>query len=434
MTDYITLTKNKLSNKTENVLWPTALADNAFYGLTGEVIRAIEPHSEADPAALLLNFLVAFGSIVGDRPHFCVEADRHTMKLFGVLVGETSKARKGTSWGHLRNIFGAIDEDWKKTIQTGLSSGEGLIWAVRDEIVKKQPVRQGGHTTGYEEIIVDPGIKDKRLLVVEAEFASTLRVIGREGNTLSAIIRNAWDTGDLQSLTKNSIARATGTHISIIGHITREELLRYLTNTEAANGFGNRFIWFCVRRSKTLPFGSRITEVNFTQLINKIGEVVNFARQTDEINWSEEAKPLWQEIYPDLSEGKPGLVGAISARAEAYVTRLACIYALLDKSNLILPQHLLAAIAIWDYAQASVEYIFQGRTGDPLANEILSALNNHIEGMTRTDISDYFGRHRSSEQISTALDVLENMGRARKEIATTEGRNKELWFTESQTT
>jgi len=137
--------------------WPKPLADRAFHGVAGEVVKAIEPHSEADPVALLVGFLTAFGSVVGDRSHFKVEADLHPMRLFCVLVGETSKARKGTSWAYIRNLFGSIDEDWKQTIQSGLSSGEGLIWAVRDEIIKSQPVKEKGRVVGSEDVVVDQG-------------------------------------------------------------------------------------------------------------------------------------------------------------------------------------------------------------------------------------------------------------------------------------
>ena len=96
-----------------------------------------------------------------------------------------------------------------------------MIWAVRDEISKQEPIRKGGRITGYQEVVVDHGIEDKRLLVLEAEFASPLRVLGREGNILSAVIREGWDTGDLRTLTKNSAAKATGAHITILGHITK---------------------------------------------------------------------------------------------------------------------------------------------------------------------------------------------------------------------
>ncbi|MEE8114639.1 MAG: hypothetical protein V3T23_09820, partial [Nitrososphaerales archaeon] len=34
--------------------WPQPLSKDAFHGLTGEIVRTIEPHTEADPAALMI--------------------------------------------------------------------------------------------------------------------------------------------------------------------------------------------------------------------------------------------------------------------------------------------------------------------------------------------------------------------------------------------
>ena len=81
-----------------DTMWPNPLSEDAFHGLAGDVVRTLEPHTEADPAALLLQFLVAVGSVIDRGPHFRAEADRHALNLFVVLVGETSKARKGSSW------------------------------------------------------------------------------------------------------------------------------------------------------------------------------------------------------------------------------------------------------------------------------------------------------------------------------------------------
>ena len=95
----------------------------------------------------------------------------------------------------------------------------------------------GNKRTGeYEEVVVEPGVEDKRLLVLEAEFASVPRVLGREGSTLSAQIRQAWDSGDVRTMVKNSPARATGSHISMIGHVTRAELRRYCQECGAVLG------------------------------------------------------------------------------------------------------------------------------------------------------------------------------------------------------
>lgn len=410
-----------------DIHWPSAPDKSIYYGLAGEVINLITPQSESDPIALLINFIIAFGSLVGKKAHFKVEADLHSMNMFGVLVGETSKARKGTSWSYIKNIFGAIDSEWKGNVQTGLSSGEGLIWAVRNEITKTKPIKVGGKIVNYEDEIVDSGVADKRLLVVEPEFASTLRVLGRDGNTLSAIIRNAWDTGDLQSLTKNSIAKATGAHISIIGHITKDELLKYLTSNEAGNGFGNRFLWICVKRSKILPFGGKIQDVNFAPVVEKLIEVIRFVQnEVDEIKWADETRPIWEFVYPKLSEGKLGLVDSITARAEAYVTRIACIYALLDKSDLIKPIHLKSALALWDYAEYSAKYIFKDMTGVGTADDIMRVLSGSPIGMSRTEISEFFGKHKSSAELSNAIDILIGLGCVKKETISTEGRSKEI--------
>lgn len=417
--------------ESEPTAWPAKVNDKALYGLAGDIVKTIEPHTEADPIAILFQLLVAFGNIVGLNPHFAVEADRHGCNLFIALVGETAKGRKGTSWGYIKRLFSEINADWLiNNIAHGLSSGEGLIWAVRDAIVKKEPIKdkKSGEVTGYREYLEDEGVEDKRLLVFESEFASTLRVLSRDGNTLSAVIRNSWDSGNLRTLTKNSPAKATGAHISIIGHITKNELLRYLSSTETANGFANRFLWVCAKRSKVLPEGGHIDEVDFRPIIERLKTAIESAKKVGVIKRDEEARGIWCEVYENLSEGKPGLRGAVIARAEAQVMRLACLYALLDCSNVIKKQHLLAALALWDYSEASSSYIFGDSLGDPIADRIIQALIERKQGLTRTEISFLFKNNKGAAAINSALLLLEKTHLARKVIEKTEGRSIERWL------
>jgi hypothetical protein len=63
----------------------------ALHGIAGAVVRTVTPHIEADPAAILLQFLAAFGNLVAPAPHCMVESTRHGLNLFVVLVGESSK-------------------------------------------------------------------------------------------------------------------------------------------------------------------------------------------------------------------------------------------------------------------------------------------------------------------------------------------------------
>ena len=117
----------------QNDTWPT-IDDAAYYGLTGDVVRTIEPHTEADPVAILIQLLAYFGNIVGRNPHYPVEGDCHRANIYAVLVGDTSKARKGTSAGRVRSVVRYADQKWTDdNVTGGLSSGEGLIYAVRDE-------------------------------------------------------------------------------------------------------------------------------------------------------------------------------------------------------------------------------------------------------------------------------------------------------------
>ena len=407
--------------------WPLPIGKEAYHGPAGELVNAIGPHSESDPVALLSQILTEAGNVISKNAHFRVEADYHSFNLFMVLVGETAKGRKGTSTGYM-NLFRRIDLDWyEQCITTGLSSGEGLIWAVRNEILKHEPIRENGHITGYQEVVVDPGVEDKRLMVLEPEFSKTLRVMARDGNTLSPTIRQAWDSGDLRTMTKNSPAKATGAHISIIGHTTRWDLKRYLDQSDMANGFANRFLWLCVKRSKILPHGGRLRERDLEPILGKLKQAVEFGKTAGEIKRDRPAGKLWEEVYPMLSQGKPGLFGAVISRAEAQVMRLACIYAVLDKTNRIRPEHLRAAMAVWKYSEDSARYIFGDSTGNTLADRILEGLRNSPEGLTRTEMNDLFGRNVVSEKIDAALYFLRDQTLISLSRKGTGGRPVERW-------
>ena len=320
--------------------WPKPLAQEAFHGPAGEFIRIVLPHTEADPAALLGQFLATFGSVIGRTCYFQVEQSKHFLVLYVVIVGRTSTARKGTSWGHVRRTFAKVDPQWAdQCLKSGLSSGEGLIFAVRDDGLKPEPVRKGGKVIRYEEVAV-PGVKDKRLLVVEEEFSSPLRVMSRDGNILSPTLRNAWDSGRLNTLTKHDPVQATGAHISLIGHTTAMDLSKYLDSNEAGNGYGNRHLFICVDRSKSLPLGGDLKDSDLEPLIAELRLAVDGARGAADcgygrLTFDDPARDLWCEVYSELSAAKPQLLGAMTARAPAQVVRLACIYALLDQVWLI---------------------------------------------------------------------------------------------------
>ncbi|MBL9113716.1 MAG: hypothetical protein JNJ83_01820 [Verrucomicrobiaceae bacterium] len=413
--------------------FPASLRPEAFHGVAGQIVRMIEPHTEADPAALLVQFLAAIGNIVGRNVWIRADGARHHLNLFATVVGSTSKGRKGTSWSQIERIVGELDEVWTKDrITNGFSSGEGLIDEVRDPVVERKPAKgplaKPGET---EEIIKDNGVADKRLMVVEGEFVNALKVMDRLGNTLSPVIRQAWDGRTLNTMVKNSKSRCAAPHITIVGHITREELLSSLGRTEIANGFANRFLWVAAKRSKILPEGGDIDTVDFGRVINCLRSVIDFAQTVGEVRRAEVTRELWHADYIQLSEGKPGMVGSITGRAEAQVMRLSVLYAVLDRSKVILPVHHHAAMAVWKYCEDTVRWLFGNRTGDKNADKILSALRNGRDaGLSRTDISvDVFARNLPAHDLHEALQKLAEFDFAHKRrVPTRTGATEERWF------
>jgi hypothetical protein len=400
----------------------------AFYGLAGDFVRIVAPESEADPAALLVLFLVGAGNLIGRNVYWTAGA-RHYSNLFVVLIGKTGDGRKGSAWEPAKRLFRFVDEQWVKNSGGGLSSGEGLIAAVADPTMKHQAITEKGTAkiTGYQDVEIDPGVSDKRLLVIEPEFSSVLKSSERQQNTLNEIIRQAWESGDLQTRTKHAPMKATGAHISIIGNITPEELLRSLDATDRANGFANRFLWLVVKRSQFLPRGGNLQDCDLDPIADRLREVIRAAQQSREIYFDETAGEAWDQSYRTLCVVRPGLVGAILCRAEAQTRRLAALYAVLDGSPTIKAVHLDAALALWDYCESSVNLIFGDRTGDPDTDAILAALRTTSEGLTRTDISHRFSRHLTAARIERALNALRVARLATPNKRATDGRSSEVW-------
>lgn len=408
--------------------WPE-LAPPAFVGLPGELVRIVSPHTEADPAALLVVTLAMAGSAIGRGPAFTVGADSHHTNLFTVLVGPTGTGRKGTAHAEVRRALAEADPDWARDCMTnGLSSGEGLIHAVRDALEVQEPIKEKGRVVDYQVVVKDPGVSDKRLFVTEAEFASVLRVGRRDGSTLSPTLRQAWDTGDLRVMTKQSPERATGAHISIVGHITPEELVREMSGTDLANGLANRFLFVASRRARVLPFGGQVDPMALAGLTRSFERALAKARTCGVVTWDQAAAARWGQVFEALTSERPGLAGAVVARGAPQVIRLAMIYALLDERCTIGRLHLEAALAVWDYCVETATLVFGTRVGDRLADYLLTFFRESGEaGVTRTEIRDALGRHKAADEIDAALEVLVRYGLADRRMEPTNGRPVERW-------
>jgi hypothetical protein len=304
-----------------------SLSETALYGLAGLAVRSLGQHTEADPAAILLQFLAAFGNAAGPAPHYMAGSARHGLNLFVVLVGDSNKSRKGSSWRHISNLFNEADPGWvARRVTVARPTAYRILHALRDE---------------------QPRI-DRRLFLLAEEFASVLHLLGHNSGQLSPLLRSAWDGGDLYAHNGTHFIRATNAHISMVAQITPSELAHHLTRSEAHSEFANRCLWTNVGPS--LPGGGSLPEHKLSAVAGELRSALHWTQGQGELFFrrTEAAGQLWREHYPVLSQG----------RAEAQVLRLSAIYAALDRSAFIEPAHLEAALAVWDYCQASARLFF----------------------------------------------------------------------------
>lgn len=396
--------------------WPT-LNPQALHGLAGEIVEAMQPYTEADPVALLVTLLTCFGNAIGRSPRYAIEGDYHFANLFAVLVGKSGKGRKRVAEKRITSLW-ADDDAWKKDCHAeGLASGEGLIWHIRDGAEKTVATKENGKITGWSKQLdeAEPGVFDKRLLVIEEEFAKVLGVMQRQGNTLSPLIRQAWDSGNLRSMVKHDPTKCTGGHISIMGHITSEELLRTLDDTDAFNGFANRFLWCLVKRSQLLPDGGQGFGIIAHTLSKRLTHAVAVASAIGDMHRNSEAQALWHDLYCGaLSAEHDGVYGSVVGRGEAQTLRLSMLYALLDGSAIITAEHLGAAYALWCYCDDSARIIY-GEVQDSPEAKIGLKLLEHIKakpGINLKALHGSLGNHVDKELLARSLAWLRDKGKA----------------------
>jgi len=368
--------------------------------LAGEFLALVEPESEADPSALLTTFLAEFGALVGSGPYALADGAHHGARVWVLIVGATSKARKGSSWAQARRVLLAADLKFAtERVLSGFGSGEALVDSVA-------------------------GDEDSRLLIVEPEFARVLGVSKRDGSTLAPLLRQAWDGGRLAVRSRAGTSVADGAHITVVAHIVRAELLAKQSESDTLGGSLNRFLIVGARRSKLLPSGGNLDDRLVADFGRKVAYVATQARPAGLVRRTMDAEVYWADLYEALAADEPGgLLGAVIARDAAQILRLSLTYALLDGKRQIDIPHIQAAQAVWDYCRASAAGIFGERTGDATADTILSELQAHgNEGLTGTQVRDLFDRHAKKDQLERATALLVERGIAIKATKATHGR------------
>ena len=415
------ITQEARSGKQENdgpsLLAPPVMAQEGFPDLVRAIVTAACANSEAHPVAVAANVMGLFCCAVGRVAFQRIGDGKVHARPFLLVIGKSGKARKGTAELTPREVARRADGILRKRHNSkdrlrihagGLSTGEGVGYAIRDPRQPDEKTGKGG----------DVGVNDKRLMVIESEFANVLAQAKREGNILSPTVRNLFDGRDIEPLTKTSQLTATSPHVVIIGHITGHELREKSTENDAANGLLNRFMMLHVHRPKLVALPEPTAESVLNELAERLADSIDYATKGDphhnnshEITLSDEAKEFWCELYPQISRERDGKAGSLMARSEVYARLLAMVFCLMDRRSEIEPCDLQAAVAWVEYWQQSITYVFlTGEDEEELDTFTLSvlALVNTRPGIKLSELQDHWNRKRIPE-VRASLETLLNM-------------------------
>lgn len=365
--------------------WPAEPSADAYHGVLGEIVEAVVPHTEADPVALLGSLLATAGACMGHWKTI-YQGSAQAANLFVVLVGDSATGRKGTAGSIVRDVMTAAYPEWQQLVVAGLGSGEGLI----------------AHLKRKEET-------EHRAVVLESEFGRLLTVMDREGSTLSPVIRDAWDGSPMGRFLAREQSLVTWHHVGVVAHVTPVELRSKLTSNDAANGFGNRFLWLAVHRTKLVPFPESPKDL-IAPFAEDLRLAIESAQVPGDVPWSARARDRWEWLYATLTvRPRHGLLGAMVARMEAQISRLALLYALLDRSDTVDLPHLAAAEALWSYAERSVAYVFGPSTGNRNADVLRDYLG---DGPLEWEQAKKAIGVRHAADLREAVDLLVGIGEA----------------------
>lgn len=359
-------------------------------GLLGQITKAVDPYSEHDPVAFFMELMTMFGCSLNRNPHYLLGKTPHYTNLFVCIVGDTAEGRKGTAHGYAKDIFKRIDPDFvQKRMPASLASGEGLVNMVRDGKTK---------TKGEEVIVLDEGVTDKRLLVIDEEFAArTLIAMNREGSSLAGVLRSSWDGPDtLDVPTKMNSIMATKPHIGMIGHATPIELMATLRPEHVAGGSANRFLWFMVHRSKQIDsVDVDPPEQVLLPLVNKLMRAKDFAVKRGRMYVSEDAHKTFQDIrreYESAHTDDTGQQRHFIGRGMPQIMRMAMILALVEMEEVIQTPHLEQAYGLFNFSRTSVDYILDTEQLVLNSDEQKLFYMLEIEGaLSQSDIKDKLG-------------------------------------------
>lgn len=392
----------------DSIIAPPKPTPGMFYGFSGKIGKIAAHNTDINPVAASVVFLSFFGACVGRDTFFSFGNERHHARIFTAHVGRTAIGRKGSSQHLVLKVAEQIDAREPNLLcpihSGGLSTKEGLAKHLHD---------------GYGEIAA---IKDKRLWVKEDEFFSVLKKIKQPESTLDLGLCCLWDGRSISPMALSNKISVKEPHVGIHANITDFQIKSGLTIYEAQSGLANRFIFIWAEKTCSMARPQATDSHIIDSLADELIEIVKFAKggypeskDNIEMHFSDAAWDYWESIYSQLDSitNNPFIDGLLQ-RKPVQTLRFSMLFALADRTHVIEPRHLEAALAWMNYYIDSVKFIFQDKVGNPKqveirnnAEKIINFLSLRPDGSTTTELNnDCFNKNSSGSEISKALMFL----------------------------
>jgi hypothetical protein len=344
---------------------PAPDIDAMLSGIIGEIARAAAEGKEVHPVAVAAAAMSWLSAEIGPDIYLPIGDTIHHVNLYTLHIGRSARGGKGESLGLVNRIRNRIAHDREDhplgQVHTGgLSSREGLAGAVHD-----------GYRLGKEDV---PAVDDKRLWIVEAEFSNVLAQGKREGNTLLPALRDVWDGGNIQPLTKGRGMWSTRPHIALHGNITPGELQARIEAREINGGTFNRILMVWAERTCLVALPAPTDTNALADFARRIENVIRWAkgtypttRDSRHASMTPEAAKFYSALYPALKRPHSAgdLVAAATERRAPICLRIALIHAILEKSLIITPAHVRIGYAWAQYGADTAAYVLAGMGGRP---------------------------------------------------------------------
>jgi len=373
-----------------------------FDGLLGDIVKKIDPSTESGIMGLYSHALGYFSHIIGKNPHY-VSGYGNFIRVnqYILSVGKSSNGRKGTanaSIGHF--VREAWDPNFYEQVYGNFGSGEGLI--------KKLTTPKADEEEDF--IPERPTV-----LLIDEEFESTMTICSRPSEILNGVLLKAFELIPLDRIIANQLdLRANDYWFNQIAHITPKQLMiKFKKDQQNVNrGFYNRYIYFLTGKTKHVSSTVPINWIHNNQnLMELFREQMHWASSQGEIKMSPEAEAEYLEFKIRTSpiddlESDETTIDIMLARFDRHCISLAMLFYLLDTERHaeIQATHIAQAIAVLDYVDQTIHWLFDSLTGDDLADKLYTYISDKGE-VTKSVISNEVGQNNSAriQKINVAL-------------------------------